>query len=741
VVTDVRLGIDFGTSTTVAVLALPDGRTRPLLIDSSPLLSSAVHAGPAAGDPLLTGVDAENAALGYPAGLEPNPKRRVADGTVWLGERELHVGDLFGAVLGRVAAEARRVADAPLGSVVLTHPVSWGPSRMAVLAEAARSAGLGEVAFVAEPVAAARYFTTVAGHRVSPGRHLLVYDLGAGTFDVTAIRPSPTGFEVAAAAGLDDVGGLDLDAVVVGHARTVTASAAQAWQRLDWPQTPADRRARHALWRDARAAKERLSRHAAAELRIPLVDAEVHLTRDEFEAAARAPLARTVALTLTLLREAAIPREALGGVFLVGGSARIPLVATLLHQSLQIAPVLLDQPELAVAEGSLLTGPAPADPVELQITPSQLSKAGTAATGTSVGGIRLTRRSALVAAAIVTASAGTAAAAALRPGWLDGSPADPGGFGAEPDAPSPRLSGLQFRAELTGHEESIQHLAFSPSDGNLLASAATDATVRLWQVAERRQAGEPLPYDGYARGVAFSPDGRLLAGCGNDYGVRLWDVTTRQQLGDTLSSHESVTYIPRFTADGRTVISCSADDTIRLWDVASRRAIGEPLLGHSDIVYTISLSPRDPGLLASGGADRTVRLWDLASREQLGVPLAGHTETVGEVVFSPDGTILAAGDGAGEIWLWDVALRTPIGEPLRHPNGIGGLVFSIDGTVLISSGGSTIRLWDVARQRLIGAPIATGGTDVIHGLVFSPDGATLASVTGSSIYLWDPVTT
>ena len=47
------LGVDFGTSNTVAMLRWPDGRARPLLIDGSPLLPSAVYADP--GGSLLVG--------------------------------------------------------------------------------------------------------------------------------------------------------------------------------------------------------------------------------------------------------------------------------------------------------------------------------------------------------------------------------------------------------------------------------------------------------------------------------------------------------------------------------------------------------------------------------------------------------------------------------------------------------------------------------------------------------------
>ena len=63
----VRLGIDFGTSHTVAVLRWPDGRVRPLLFDGSPLLPSAVYYDPARG--LIVGRDAVRSARLAPGEL------------------------------------------------------------------------------------------------------------------------------------------------------------------------------------------------------------------------------------------------------------------------------------------------------------------------------------------------------------------------------------------------------------------------------------------------------------------------------------------------------------------------------------------------------------------------------------------------------------------------------------------------------------------------------------------------
>ena len=86
------LGVDFGTSNTVAVARWPDGRARPILIDGSPLLPSAVYAEP--DGHLLVGRDAVHSSRIDPARFEPNPKRRIDDGEVLLADREVPVGDL-----------------------------------------------------------------------------------------------------------------------------------------------------------------------------------------------------------------------------------------------------------------------------------------------------------------------------------------------------------------------------------------------------------------------------------------------------------------------------------------------------------------------------------------------------------------------------------------------------------------------------------------------------------------------
>jgi actin-like ATPase involved in cell morphogenesis len=351
------LGVDFGTSHTVAVVRWPDGRARPLLIDGSPLLPSAVYAEP--GGSLVVGRDAIHSARLDPARFEPNPKRRINEGVVLLGDREVQVVELAAAILGRVAEEWRRTVGTVVPDVTLTCPAVWGATRRRVLADAAARAGFGRVRLVAEPVAAATYFAEVLGRDVPIGSVVVVHDFGAGTFDASVVARKAGGFEVLAVDGRDDLGGLDVDAALIAHLREAYAERdPAAWARLDTPTTVEDRRAKRQLWDDVRVTKERLSRSQRADLVIPLLDLEVHLTREELEERARPLLEQTVRVTQGVMRWAQLAEGSVAGVFLVGGSSRIPLLATLLHRALGEAPVVIEQPELVVAEGSVQAGTA-----------------------------------------------------------------------------------------------------------------------------------------------------------------------------------------------------------------------------------------------------------------------------------------------------------------------------------------------------------------------------------------------
>jgi hypothetical protein len=320
------------------MLQQPDGRIRPLLFDGSPLLSSAVLLG--LDGQLHTGRDAAHLARGNPEGLEPNPKRRIDDGMVLLGSAEIRVRDLVSAVFNRVAAEARQVGGNP-GQLMLTHPAGWGPGRRRLLAETAAQAGLGQAHLISEPVAAATYFVHSRVASLTLGSTVLIYDLGAGTCDITLLRRTPHGFDPIATDGLNDTGGLDVDAAVVAF---LQATYGELWT---------DGASRRQVWDEVRTGKEMLSRTSSTIIAVPALGKQVPLGREQLDLLARPVLRPTVALAQSLCREAGIDPRAVAGLFLVGGASRTPLVATMLHEALGVAPVATDQPELVVAEGAL----------------------------------------------------------------------------------------------------------------------------------------------------------------------------------------------------------------------------------------------------------------------------------------------------------------------------------------------------------------------------------------------------
>lgn len=365
------LGIDFGTSNTVAMVRTQDGQMRPLLFDGSPLLPSSVYFN--TDGRVLVGRDAERSARADPSRFEPNPKRRIDDGEVFLGGQGVAVPRLFGYVLSQVVAEARRQFGAAPDEVRMTHPARWGERRRTLLIEAARLAGLAQPRLIAEPIGAASYFTAVLGTAIPVGRSLAIYDLGGGTFDATVVRRTQTGFEVLSEEGLPDVGGLDLDHAVVEYlGRMYEASHPAEWRAMISPTEPAHRRHRRMLYEDIRGAKEMLSRTASADIDLPALEVNAHLTRDEFETLIRPHLERTVACLQRAITGSRVAAKDLVGIFLVGGSSRIPLAAHLIHTELGVAPTTLDQPETVVVDGALRIGasglPRPAPQVRQPAT-------------------------------------------------------------------------------------------------------------------------------------------------------------------------------------------------------------------------------------------------------------------------------------------------------------------------------------------------------------------------------------
>jgi molecular chaperone DnaK len=345
-----HVSVDFGTSSTCTVASVGGAEPQVVVIDGQPLLPSAVFAG--TDGTLFVGHEAERQAAIDPSRFEPHPKRRIDEGKLLLGNSVLEVGDVVRAVLSRTVSEARRyAAGATVDLLVLTHPADWGAVRTSELRSAA--SGLArELVMVPEPAAAAVFHS--ASHGLPDGAALAVLDLGGGTVDASVVRKQGRAYQVLATRGDPNFGGADIDQALLEHlGGIVSATDPRAWTQLVEGREMPDRRRRRALRQDVRGAKETLSRHTYTDVPMPQPFSDAHVTRGDLERLIVEQLTRAVDLVHATVRDSGVPRGQLAGVFLVGGSSRIPLISRLIHERIGVLPTTLDQPETVVARGAL----------------------------------------------------------------------------------------------------------------------------------------------------------------------------------------------------------------------------------------------------------------------------------------------------------------------------------------------------------------------------------------------------
>lgn len=285
--------------------------------------------------------------------IVPGP---LGDARIRVRGREYPVPVLSAIVL----AEMKRVADefygAPVKKAVITVPAYFTDGQRQATRDAGRIAGLDVLRIINEPTAAAVAY----GFKPGPRKHVAIFDLGGGTFDVSIVNMMEGVFEVIATAGDPFLGGMDFDQRVVGW-------LVEEFIKEHKQDLRADHMAMQRLHDAAEKAKMELSVTTTTEISLPFLlstpkTGALHLqrtlTREKFEGLCGDLVQKTVDLCGRLLRQISARKTDIAEVILVGGMTRMPRVQDAVRTFFGVEPAKNVHPDEVVALGAAVHGAA-----------------------------------------------------------------------------------------------------------------------------------------------------------------------------------------------------------------------------------------------------------------------------------------------------------------------------------------------------------------------------------------------
>ena len=141
-----------------------------------------------------------------------------------------------------------------------------------------------------------------------------------------------------------------------------------------------------------------------------------------------------------------------------------------------------------------------------------------------------------------------------------------------------------------------------------LISGSDDFTLLLWHPTEGKQPIKRLTgHQQAVNHIAFSPDARFFASASFDKKVKVWNGRSGDFVS-TLTGHVGAVYQVAWSSDGRYLVSASKDSTAKLWEIPSGKKAKESLPGHEDEVYALDWSPNGSSV-ATGSKDRKIKIW------------------------------------------------------------------------------------------------------------------------------------
>lgn len=370
---DKVLGIDLGT--THSCMAILEGGQPVVIVNSEGARTTPSVVAFARSDDRLVGQCAKRQSVTNPARTVQSIKRQMGsnyrvsiDGTDYSPEQ------ISAMILQKLKTDAEAYLGETISKAVITCPAYFNHAQRQATRDAGEIAGLNVLRIINEPTACAlAYGLEKAGN----DEHILIYDLGGGTFDVSILQLTDGVFQVKATRGNNCLGGDDFDQRIVDWLKT-------QFQDINGFELPPDLTALQRLREVAETAKIELSSMNMSEIHLPFLsmdaDGPVHLvtslSRSVFHGLVADLIESTVTPVEDALCDANLTVEDIDHVVLVGGSTRIPAVQDAIKRVFQKDPVKSVNPDEAVAigaaiQGAILAGES-SDVLLLDVTPLSL---------------------------------------------------------------------------------------------------------------------------------------------------------------------------------------------------------------------------------------------------------------------------------------------------------------------------------------------------------------------------------
>ena len=245
----------------------------------------------------------------------------------YLGEtKKLSAEEIGSMVLTKMKQIAESYLGHPVKKAVITVPAYFDNAQRQATKDAGVIAGLEVLRIINEPTAAAIAYG-FDKFNDDKEKHVLVFDMGGGTHDVSLLSLDGGVFEVKATGGDTHLGGSDLDNKISEH-------FIKEFQRKHKKDPSSSVRSMKRLITQCERVKCTLSSSMTATLEIESffegIDFNASLTRARFEEICSDYFRRALEPVEKVLRDAKMDKGSVDEVILVGGSTRIPKIQSML---------------------------------------------------------------------------------------------------------------------------------------------------------------------------------------------------------------------------------------------------------------------------------------------------------------------------------------------------------------------------------------------------------------------------